>query len=233
MPIEFQSKQEMFDALGPELTPEEASAYLSVAQAQFEERTRERERAQAEAATCKAIVDGNVDTSRYLASKSAALSAEWNEMKTASRNEIFAMHGGCDAEGVSGMLRAKSNALNFVDESYAFMVEVKSPADQIVYLDALANQAIAEHGEICAAAVIKRIETIILMRPVIESEGGQVGVIGGLTERLRQEAKVAYKRIESARNAARDARLAYERLQSSRTSRGIITSANVTHAIGH
>ena len=232
MSFEIESKQQVLDILAPELNPEEATQYLPLAKARLAEETREYEKAKAGSARCQAVCDANKETARFLASKSASLSAERDELKTASRNELFAMQGDCDAEGVSGMLRKKSDALNFVDESFSFLVEVKSPADTIVWLDALENEAIAYHAVISSHAVVKRIETIILMRPLIESEG-PVGVIGGATEQLRQEAQAAYKRIESARNAARDARLAYERLQSSRASRGIITSANTAHVFGH
>jgi hypothetical protein len=135
-------------------------------------------------------------------------------------------------EAVSGMLRKKTDSVNFVDEALSFLLEVKAPADTIVWLDALANKAVAYHAVISSAAVVKRVETIILMGPIIESEG-DCGVIGGATERLRQEAQAAYKRIESARNAARDARLAYERAQSARISRSIVTSANTPHVFGH
>jgi hypothetical protein len=233
MSFEIESKQQVLDMLAPELTPDEAGRYLPMAEAEFKERTRELEKARTESARLKAICDGNKETARFLASKSAAPSAERDELKAASRNELFAMHGDCDAEGVSGMLRKKSDALNFVDESYSFMVEVKAPADQIVYLGALANEAEADHSEICAAAVLSRTRTIVALGPVMQSEGGQIGVIGGATERLREQAKVAYKRIESARNAAREARLAYERVQSARVSKGIVTSANTAHVFGH
>ena len=231
--MEIESKQQVLDILAPELTPEEATAYLPIAQAQFEERQREWEKAKAQSAECKAVCDANAETSRFLAAKSAVLTAERDELKAASRSELFAMHGDCDVEGVSGMLRKKDDALNFVDTSYSFMLEVKAPADNIVWLDALTNEAIAEHGTIAAAAVLNRTRTIVALGPVIASEGGAVGVIGGLNSTLKAQAQAARMRIETARNTARDARLAYERLQSSRSSKGIITSANVAHAIGH
>ncbi len=232
MSFELESKNQLFELTGPELTPLEAEQYLPVAQAQFAEQTRELEKAKAQSAQCKDVCDQNGQTARFLASKSAALTAERDELKTASRNELFAMHGDCDVEGVSGVLRKKEDAVNFVDAAYSFLLEVKSPADTIVWLDALANEAIAEHGEICAAAVLNRTRTIAALGPVMQSEGGVVGVIGGTTERLKEQAKVAYKRIESARNAARDARLAYERTQSARVSKGIVTSANTAHVFG-
>jgi hypothetical protein len=232
MAFEIESKQQVLDVLAPELTPEEATTYLPLAQAQFAEQTREHEKAKAQTAQCKDVCDQNKDTARFLSSKSATLTAERDELKTASRAELFAMHGDCDVEGVSGMLRKKEDAVNFVDAAYSFLLEVKSPADTIVWLDALANEAEAEHSAICAAAVLSRTRTIAALGPVMQSEGGAIGVIGGATERLREQAKVAYKRIENARNAARDARLAYERTQSARVSKGIVTSANTAHVFG-
>jgi len=232
MAFEIESKQQVLDMLALERTPDEAGRYLPVVQEELAESQRELEKAKAESARLKAIVDANAESARFLASKSAALSAERDEMKTNLRNEIYAMRDDCDLEGVSAMLRKKTDAVDFVDAAYSFMVEVKAPADTIVWLDALANQACAEHSEICAAARLSRTRTIIALGPVMESEGGQVGLIGGVTERLREDAQAAYKRIDVARNTAREARLAYDRVQSARVSKGIITSANTAHIFG-
>jgi len=233
MPFEIESKQQVLDMLAPELTPEEAQTYLPQAQAQLKEHQRELEKAKAESARLKAIVDANAESARFLASKSAVLSVERDALKAASRDEIFAMRDDCDVEGVSGMLRKKTDAVDFVDGAYSFLVEVKAPADTIIWLDALAQQACAEHSEICAAARLNRTRTIIALGPVMESEGGEIGLIGGVTERLKEDAQAAYKRIDMARNTAREARLAYERVQSARVSKGIITSANTAHVFGH
>ena len=230
--IEFESKQQVLDVLAPELNPDEAAQRLPVAQAELEECKREYQKAKVASATCKDVVDANAYTSRYLASKAAALTAERDALKANLRTEVYAMHGDCDVEAVSGTLRKKTDSVNFVDEALSFLLEVKAPADTIVYLDALANEAVAEHAELSAKARLSRIRTMVALGPVIESEG-EIGVIGAATERLRQAAKAANARIDTARGAARDARLAYERLQSARTSRGIVTSANVSHAIGH
>ncbi len=233
MGFEFESKNQVMDVLAPELTPDEAGQYLPVAKAEYEEQTREHEKAKTESARCKDVCDQNAQSARFLASKSAALTAERNALKENLRSEIYAMHDDCDVEAVSGMLRKKEDAVNFVDAAYSFLLEVKNPADTIVWLDALANEAEAEHSAICAAARLNRTRTIAALGPIRESEGGAIGVIGGATERLKEQAKVAYKRIDSARNAAREARLAYEKAQSARVSRGMILSANVAHAIGH
>jgi hypothetical protein len=232
MSFEIESKQQVLDVLAPEMSVDEATQYQPVAKARLAEETREHEKAKTESARLKAICDGNMETARFLASKSAVLTAERDELKATLRTELYAMHGDCDVEGVSGMLRKKTDAVDFVDSAYSFLVEVKAPADTILWLDAIENEAIAYHAVVSSQAVLKRIQTIILMAPIIESEG-PVGIIGSATEQLRQEAQTAYKRIESARNAAREARLAYERVQSARVSKGIVTSANTAHVFGH
>ena len=233
MGFEVESTKQLIQLTEPELTPDEAGQYLPVAQAQLAEQTREHEKAKAESARCMGVCDQNKDTMRFLSSKSAALTAERDELKANLRIELYSTHDDCDVEGVSGMLRRKTDAVDFVDSAYSFLVEVKNPADTILWLDARANEAVAEHSAICAAAVLNRTRTIAALGPILASEGGAVGVIGGLTETLKAQAQAAYKRIESARNAARDARLSYERAQSARISRGLVKSANVIHAIGH
>src|SRR6185437_8277358 len=126
MAFEIESKQQVLDVLAPELTPEEATTYLPLAQAQFAEQTREHEKAKAQTAQCKDDCDQNALTARVLASNSAALKAERDELNTAYRAELFAMHGDCDVEGVSGMLRKKEDAVNSVDAPYSLQLEVKS-----------------------------------------------------------------------------------------------------------
>jgi hypothetical protein len=229
--MEIDSKQTFIDLTAPELSPEEAKVYEPVALAEYQQCVKEHDVAREAAARCKAVCDANADTLRCLASRQGALSGEWQQFKASLRTELYELANACDVEALASLLRKKTDAMEFVDAAYSFLLEVKAPADEILWLDSLVNQAIAEHGELCAAAVLSRTKTIAALGPVIASEGGQVGVIGGATERLKEEARKANKRIESAQNAAREARLAYERRISANVSRGIITSSNVSHAV--
>jgi hypothetical protein len=225
--MEFQTKQDVIDVLSPELTTAEAELYLPVAEANYTERIKDTDTAKKATEKCQGVCDDDGDTLRALAEMQAKASAELTELRSTLRTELYANRETCDVEGISSVLHLKTNAVEFIDSAYDYLLTVKAPADHILLLDALANQASAEFSEMSAAANLSRVKTIAALGPVIALEGANVGFIGAATETLREHAKMLAKKVEVARNASRDARSSYDRQQSARKSRGIITSANV------
>lgn len=229
--MEFYNKQEVIDVLSPELSSAQAEQHLPVAQGNYKERVAETNAAKVATKACLAVCDANGDAARFLRATQGKTSAERDKLKTVLRTELYELRDTCDIGANSSLLRQQSDAIEFLDSSYDFLMTVKEPSDNILYLDALENEARAEHSEASAAAALSRVKTIIALAPVIELEGGDVGLIGAATEALRDQVKVLAKRIEMAADAARNARIAYDRQLSARISRGMITTANLPHAV--
>jgi hypothetical protein len=223
MSLTLDSGQDLFDLLSPEMTSPEAVQYLSVAEKNHTERTKETETANKATESCQAQCDDDGEILRYLRDAQTTLTRALGELRITSRAELDALRGACNIEDISALIARKSTAVAYVDSEYDHMLTVQAPADHILLLDALANEASAEWSEVSAAAALSRVRTLAALGPVIALEGANVGFIGAATEALREQARILAKKVETARNAARDARIAYDRMQSARISRGILT----------
>ena len=231
MGFEFENKEQVIGVLAPEFSTSEAIQGLPGAQALYQQRVQEHDQAKERAKRLEAVSDTNRETLCFVRSTQESLYGEQKALTSASYTEVYEMRSACDIEGVGSLLRKKKDAIDFVDSAYNYLLQVKEPLDQIARLDSLVDQAIAEHAELAQAAVLSRMRTIAALGPILETEGGEVGIIGKGTERLRSAAQDALKRVESAKEAARDARLAFDRAESARISTGIVTTKNVYHAI--
>lgn len=230
--LEIDSKQDLFDGLGPEKTPAQAKEDLPIATAECENRRRATNAAREQTVKCQATLDDDDATLHYLTGLQARVSAELAELRAASRTELFALRDACNVEDVSSLIQRKSDTGEYVGREYDFLLTVKRGADEILLRDAIANEDSAAASEMSGWAVLSRIKTIIALGPVIASEG-DCGFIGSATEKLREEAKALAKKAETSRNAAREARATYERLQAARISKGIITSTCLPNAVQH
>lgn len=231
MGFEFEDKQQVISVLGPELSTPEAIQGLPDAQALYQQRVQEHDLATEESKRREAVCDTNRETLRFLRATQEALYDKRKAFTSDSYTEVYEMRSNCDIEGIGSLLRKKIDAIEFVDAGYDFLLRQKQPQDEIALLDSLVDKARAEHAELTQAAVLSRMRTIAALGPILETECGEVGIIGAGTERLRSAAQLALKRVETAQAAAKDARLAFDRAESARISVGILTSKNVTNAI--
>jgi hypothetical protein len=219
--FEFEDKQQVISVLGPELSTQEAIQGLPDAQALYQQRVQEHDGATEEVKQCEAVSAANRETLRYLREKQESLHAELKQITSTSYTELFALRSDSDIEGIAGILSKKRAAIAFVDSAYNHLLLVQDPLDQIAFLDSLVKQAVAEHSELSQAAVFSRMKTIAALGPILETECGEVGIIGKGTEQLRSAAQAALKHVESAKEAARDARLAFDKAEAVRISAGI------------
>jgi hypothetical protein len=228
--FEFENKEQVIGVLAPELSTPEAIQGLPDAQALYQQRIQEHDQAREEVKRCEAVCDANREALRFLRDRQEALFSERKAFEATSCAEVYALRDVCDIEGVGCLLRKKNDAIEFIDFAYSNLLQLKAPLNDIDLLDSLVKQAIAEHAELSQAAALSRMRTIATLGPLLETEG-EVGIIGKGTEQLRSAAQAALKRVETAKQAARDARTAFDSAEAVRISTGLVTSKNVNQAI--
>lgn len=229
--MNFDTKQDLTDCISPEFTPDEAKQYLPFADGKYHQCILDHDAANNVTDKCQEVLDDDDATLRYIRDTQPAESAELGKLKADFEVEFHETRGAFNLNDACWLIRRKLDVADFRDAYYDKLLTVIRPAHHILYLDAVENQLRAECSEMAAAAALSRVKTIAALGPVIALEGSNIGVIGAFTENLRSQVQVLAKKIEVARNAARDARIAYDRQQTARISRGIITSANLPNAI--
>lgn len=232
MPITIESGQDYISMSSPEVTSDEAKQYLPVAEANYAERKKDNDNAKNATAKCQAICDADGETLRFFRDAQVKLTQKRDETVTTSRAEFHATREACNIKDISSLIAQENVAVAYVDAEYDHLLTVQAPADHILLLDALANQASAEHNEACAAAALSRVRTLAALGPVVALEGGTVGIVGAVTESLRENARILAKKAEVAQGTARDARIRFERQRAAYISKGIITSLNMPNAMG-
>lgn len=201
-----------------------------VALALVKQRGEDTDKARHWAAKCRKVCDTNEEFIRFAASMQAEETSQLKKLAPQLRTEFSETRECCDIYALASQLRAKRDAVVFIDDTHSYWIEYKAPFDRITWLDALENVAHAEHAELVAAAVYSRIRTLARLGPLIEAEG-EVGVVGAATAKLWADAEQARTRIEYAERAAREARQAFDKQQVALASRGMVTRANVGHTI--
>jgi hypothetical protein len=142
-------------------------------------------------------------------------------LETELRAEFSALQSDFDLDDQVSRLRRLRDSVNYIDGELDRHLRLTLPGVDLDVLDAEEIACNCRARELHVAATLSHITTVAQLGPVYAAEQG-LGVVGTRTTNLLQQAAVASKQHEMARNAARESRQAFEKANSAWVNRGLI-----------
>ena len=212
--------------LGPEITVKEALEQTPDLQTKVACCEEERAKAAESTNRLQEICTDDREFGFFLADEANTYRQELSALKSQTRDELRSLRSACDVVAQAGRIKTLADVIAYLENEFEFNAEVTTGGNQVLHADGVVNLLEAEHALLVARCQLSRATTIAALGPIMENEGGRVGLMGGKTEALREAAAGKYLQLIQARQDAREARVRYEaRLNLRLAHGGIITSA--------